>query len=312
MKKIPRIFITCRQKKAVSPVISTVIIFALIIIGVAILVGQALPFLQQMQAESSISAMRSTFLRMDQAIEEMMSDSALSSSGNSPPSRTIHITKPQGVLITDTNVKNIEVAFGISEEKGTSTTEYLFLKNTSVGDNIGYFDYQLVTGQALLPKGARQYMIGSEPLRKRSPAVITPAPDPSEDQNLANLTLSVDNNGLHHLTFGYRLRIVIDVQTVPKPVLTINMYAISLSSTLNSISEPNKEVTLTMSIAQVNQTVIPVSEASGRTNLKIFYQEAGRSRLTVWDASYIEGLPDALDLMELQFNFILYKVTLSE
>ncbi len=312
MKKVPRIFRILRQKRTVSPIISTVIIFALIIIGVAILVGQALPFLQQLQAESSVSAMKSSFLRMDQAITEMMSDSSLSSSGNSPPSRTIHITKPQGVLQTDTTTRNIEVAFGILETRGTTTTEYLFLKNTTTSDNLGYFDYLLGSGFSLLPKGSRQYMIGSEPLRARSPAVITPAPDPTEDQNLANITLSVDNNGIHHLTFGYRIRIVINIQTVPKPVLAINMYAISLSSTVGDISEPNKEVTLTMSIFQVNQTVIPISEASGRTSLSIFYQEAGTKRQILWDDSNIEGLKDALELMELQFNFILYKVTLSE
>ncbi len=309
------------NKRAVSPVIATVIIFALIMVGVGIVFLQAIPYINRIQAESAIASAESTMLRVDTAIKELLEEAnpkeAIGSSN-----RIVDVYMPAGRYEFENPI--LLFSLHLKEANGPLGGQPL-ISNYQIGD----FHFKYRSPFNVLPKGGFEYLTGTNPFLARFPAVVqSPSNQLSENLDMTNMVLyNNPKDPNHYIRLFYRPKIVIQITTKPTPTLQFLIYIVNIQAGKSNLqlTEVNERIKISASISNTTLQTFPADNARTQLSLKFQlhyfadkdfitdnFQLDDQDSLTLWNSNSIDGLSQALPFLQLQIVTVYYTVTITQ
>ncbi|PWI48430.1 hypothetical protein CEE45_06775 [Candidatus Heimdallarchaeota archaeon B3_Heim] len=272
-----------KKRRAVSPVLATVIIFGLIITGVMVTFIQVVPFIEQAQSEQTISSVKNSFIDLDETIESLISES-----GNPGGFRTLLFTKPAGTL--EFNPKAYYISLYL-EDKNVD-----FVHDIIDFQEIGMVDWVYSSPRSILPRGTSKYLTGPAPYKTREQAFITGMFATSDNQDLTNLVLSHQTDRKHHISLDYRVSIYLTISTQPVPEIRLQIFLISLTADFNSIHNQYKQITVHVSKNVSAPEILAPPPFVSKLDLIIdrTYSSTPSSTL-LWSTSQVHGLNNLND-----------------
>lgn len=302
-KTIPRIKRSIRKRiiekrRAVSPVLATIIIFGLIITGVMITFIQVVPYIEEAQSEQTVSTVTNGLLNLDSAIKDLISES-----GNPGGIRTILFNKPAGTLYYQPDF--FSVSLFLQDQDDNPLHSIIDFQDT------GALDWIYNSPRAILPRGAYRYLTGPNQFTNREPAFITGVFSTTDNHDLTNLTLSHQDDRKHHITLNYRISVYLTLTTEPTPEIRFQVFQISLATDFESIHSQYKRITV-----NVNQNIsipytVPLGLGVTRIDLKLAedYYETADTTSTLWSTREIDGSYQLSDF-DIIVQLIRYEINL--
>ncbi|MFX0015629.1 MAG: hypothetical protein ACFFB2_11390 [Promethearchaeota archaeon] len=266
-----------KNRRGVSPVLATVMIFGLIITGVMITFVQVVPYIQQAQSEEAIASVRNSFLELDTTIKSLLSES-----GAPGGFRTILFTKPSGV------VQYVEDRYYISLRllDQDSNTIYKILDEKK----IGVLDWVFNSPRSVIPRGTTKYLTGPDPYRKREPVFLTGTFSSTDYQDLTNLTLSHLNDKRHHVTLNYRISIYLTISTQPEPEIRFEVFLVLISSDFDSFHRQYQQITIHSYNNFSRPYTLPENDSIGAIELVWDnIKTSGSTTTSLWSTQLIQG-----------------------
>jgi flagellin-like protein len=269
-----------KRRKGISPILATVIIFALILTGVMVTFIQVIPYIEQAQSEEAISSIRNSFVDLDNTIKSLISES-----GTPGGFRTVLLSKSAGKIDFDSSRHEIslrlidgntkKLVYGIFDEQ-----------------EIAVLDWEYNSPRSVLPRGTTQYLTGPNPFEKREQVFITGPFATTNYQDLTNLTLSHRYDRRHHIMLNYRISIYISILTQPSPEIRIQIYLILLKADFETLFSNYKQLTVHSSQNFSTPYSLSEEEISEVAVMEVQWQNRppfGRNT-TLWSTSDIQGL----------------------
>ncbi|MFX0114679.1 MAG: hypothetical protein ACFFB3_09030 [Candidatus Hodarchaeota archaeon] len=305
------------ERRGVSPVLATIIIFAIIISGIMIAVVQVFPEIERMRARSTIESVESGFLELDAAIMELVGEGSYGTgAGTSVASRTVSIHTPQGSIgfgtgdlfnlqLLDDSENPIELLNATNPAGPTTTSIFL-------NEPLGILDYQIDSTHKFLSAGKMRYLTGASPDTRRDHVMVSGVLSGSETSNLSptNLTLSRDQEGgLQHIQLNYRVRVVVSYQTGVNPILRFDIVVIKLVGAFERFYERVKtfqvRVTPILKAAMYNGTAITTPEI----NLWFGTRPGGQIAEEIWSSRAVPALP--VSSLHVEIRPVIFEVQIS-
>ncbi len=272
------------RRRAISPVIATIMIFGLIITGVMITFIQVLPYIEKAKSQESVSAVQNSFLELDTAIKSLISES-----GSPGGYRTVFVQKPQGRIDYIPN-RNF-VSFGLKDQDDNSILMIL------QEQGMGLLDWQYSSPQSLLPRGTTKFLTGPDPYKTRNPVFLTGTFSNEEYNDLTNLTLSHQNDRKHHISLNYRISVYLTISTQPNPQIQIQVFLIILSADFNSIFSQYKQFSIRSTQNISTPVNIPKNDSIAELNL-VWKNEKMQTFDSLWNTKAIQGFePKYFDIV---------------
>jgi len=299
------------RKRAVSPVVATILIFGLIIAGVVIGFTQVLPFIERAQTESALSSITAGFLGVDQAIQELIG-AGDTGSGTFSPSRTVSINKPRGVLRVD--MPGLLFNIDVYDQDGSPS-----LPDTRLGSalgthvqgtpltviDLGRLQFEIQSPFDLLGGASRRYIKGPESTAPRSQVIVLPLAEVgSEYLELTNLTLSPGTLSRYFLNLDYRTKLSVDVDPTT-PALSVRLYLICISGSMPDVIAPYKSLRISALTNITSWDLGPDSHSRFRFYYRIS-TDPGTSQLVFDTEDLLPGTD--LSRFALQFQTVIYEV----
>ena len=256
LKKIQK-----RTQRGVTPIIATLLILAMVIAGVVIGFTQIMPYIERSKVETDASSMQSSLIKIDNAIWDMISNSAGSYIPDSVPSRKLQLTIPLGSLETFPNTNN--VTYEPRPCNGPTQNSCPTSFDTSpTSQSLGILSHTFSSSYTLIPENTLEYLTGSNPYQLRDPVSYTSiTSSTSDDQSASNISLyRIGYN--HYIDLSYRPKILVS-QTIENgaPVYNVNVFLIKLTGSTSFIGTTN--VFLKYQGATVDQTTLPGTSGNG-------------------------------------------------
>jgi flagellin-like protein len=305
------------ERRGVSPVLATIIIFAIIISGIMIAVVQVFPEIERMRARSTIESVESGFLELDAAIMELVGEGSYGTgAGTSVASRTVSIHTPQGSIgfergalfnlqLLDESDSPI-VLLNTTNPAGPTTTS-IFLN-----EPLGALDYQIDSTHKFLSAGKMRYLTGASPDTRRDHVMVSGVLSGSETSDLSptNLTLSRDQEGgLQHIQLNYRVRVVVSYQTGANPTLRFDIVVIKLVGAFEQFYQRVKtfqvRVTPILKATMYNGTAV----TSPELNLWFGTSPGGQVAEEIWSSRAIPALP--VSSLHIEIRPVIFEVQIS-
>ncbi|MHA2154656.1 MAG: hypothetical protein ACXABU_04900 [Candidatus Hodarchaeales archaeon] len=285
------------RRRAVSPVLATVIIFGLIITGVMVTFIQVVPFIEQAQSEQTISSVKNSFIDLDETIESLISES-----GNPGGFRTLLFTKPAGTLEFKPNEYYISLYLEDQNEDLVHTIIEF--------QEIGIIDWVYSSPRPVLPRGTSKYLTGPDPYKTRDHAFLTGMFASSDNQDLTNLTLSHQSDRKHHIMLDYRTSIYLTISTQPVPEIRFQIFLVSLTADFNSIHSQYKQITVHVNknVSAPNSLVLPPSVSTLDLIIDRTYTSTASSTL-LWSTGLVHGLNNLNDF-DIVVQLLRYEINL--
>lgn len=286
-----------KKRKAVSPVLATVMIFGLIITGVMLTFIQVIPYIERAQSEEVVSSVGNSFLDVDTTIRSLLSES-----GSPGGFRTVLITKPSGKITFEDNSNLLSLK--IIDQDDTDLFSIFELQD------LGMLDWSYKTPQAVLPRGTTKFLTGSDPYKARDPIFLTgPFADSDENTELTNLSLyhkTSDRN--HHISLNYRISVYLTISINPEPEIRFQVFLIRLSSDFELILSSYEQI----SIHSVQNVTSPqtLSIGSGVTELNLIWSSQNRNATSLWSTRSIQGLSQ-IELFNVIVQKTIFEISLS-
>jgi hypothetical protein len=227
LDRLIRLKLLRKKVRGVTPIIATILILAMVIAGVVIGFVQIVPYIERSKIETDAASIQSTLIKVDNAIWDMIGDSAGQYIPDSVPSSKLQITIPLGVLETISTRNRVEYE-PIYCPAGACATTFSGGVNDVI-DNYGVFSHSFSSNYALLPENSLQYLTGSDPYQRRetiSYSSITSSI--SDEQSSSNMSLY--RNGFnHYVELSYRPKIFV-TQSIEngQPTYNIGLFFIQL------------------------------------------------------------------------------------
>ena len=223
------------KRRAVSPIIATVLILALVIVGVVIGFVQILPYIEQSRVETGSASVQSSLIKFDNVIWDMIGDSSGYYFPDSVPSRKLQITLPIGVLENDPTLNTM-----------TYEPVYCPLKvctsvpANSVTDSYGALRHKFSSNYPLIPENSIEYLTGSNPFQRRSMVAYSSLTTAvTDEQSSTNLTLYRENTD-HFVELSYRPKVFVTQSIVNgNPTYNVGIFFIKLNVASSFIGTTN-------------------------------------------------------------------------
>ena len=308
--KLFKIFIKNR-KRAVSPVLATVIIFGLIITGVVIVFVQVVPYVDQAKSEGTIAAVQNSFLEIDSAIVQLLNEAG--TGGTPGGTRKVSLNIPDGKVeissqktVPDYYLLSISLqdndGFPIRQENGTE-------RGNIIDDlPLNYLDFVYTSPRDLVPKGSFKYMKGPNPLLNRDQIFLTGLYSSTEYQDLTNLTLSKLSDNKHHLTLNYRVAVHLSIMANPSPTINLQIFIIKIQGNFNPIYTNFEELSISCDIN--HSEVISFIPNQETEIINIMYSFQNNPMESLWDSSSIIGL-NQLNKFTINIQQLIYDIKIA-
>jgi hypothetical protein len=274
-----------RKRHGVSPILATVIIFGLIIVGVMVTFVQIVPYIEQAKSEEAVSTVSNSFIKLDTAIKSLLSES-----GTPGGLRTIFFTKPSGKIEFDPERHFISLR--LLDQDGHSVHTIADQQAISV------LDWVYSSPRAILPRGTTKYLTGPNPYEFRESVFLTGPFSSTSYQDLTNMTLTnekTDRN--HHIRFNYRISIYVTIETQPEPEIRFQVFLILLSADFGSTQTLHSQYKqLTIRSQQNFLTPVTLAKNDSVSTLELVWdnhQQAGISTSSLWSTKSIQGFNQA-------------------
>lgn len=288
-----------KKRTGISPILATVIIFALILTGVMVTFIQVIPYIEQAQSEEAISSVRNSFTDLDNTI-----DSLISESGTPGGFRTILLSKSAGKI--DFDPSRHEISLRLIDGNSKNLVHGIFEEQ-----EIAVLDWEYNSPRSILPRGTTQYLIGPNPYEKRDHIFITGPFASTDYQDITNLTLSHLNDRRHHIILNYRISIYISIVTQPNPEIRFQVYFISLKADFETLFTNYKQITVHSS----QNFSTPYSLPDELTNIAIMDLQWQNNppfgkNTTLWSTSDIQGLTQ-VNFFNIVVQTSIYEISLN-
>ena len=275
-----------KRRRAVSPIIATVIIFALILAGVLIGVLQVLPYIEQSRTETALATIQGSFLSIDSAISSIISAGGYTGNGLTSSTQQISLQTTLGTLSL-LNVSNYVAIRNFT----TSINPLVGNQGTITYPFIAYFDNSLSFAfQSSAPQiavGAKEYLNGPNPLVQRPAYAFLQYGTPTSNyQGMSNLTLTRDSNN-QYINLNYRPKIIITLSQSTALDVNVRVYLVQLNGVIPSgLQSYQLQIKLsTIAISTMTDTTLhPVGSDSIDYGLQIRTSTAQPFQ-TIWDTS---------------------------
>ncbi|MFX0049860.1 MAG: hypothetical protein ACFFAJ_01610 [Candidatus Hodarchaeota archaeon] len=287
-----------RKRHGVSPILATVIIFGLIIVGVMVTFVQIVPYIEQAKSEEAVSTVSNSFIKIDTAIKSLLSES-----GTPGGLRTIFITKPSGKI--DYDPTHHYISLRLLDQDRNSVHTIIDQQAISV------LDWVYNCPRAIVPRGTTKYLTGPNPYEIREPVFLTGPFSSTSFQDLTNLTLTnekTDRN--HHIRLNYRVSIYVTIETQPEPEIRFQVFLILLSADFETLHSQYKQ--LTIRSQQNFSTPITLEQNVAISTLELVWdnhQQAGILTSSLWSTKSIQGL-NQVSLFNVVIQTLIYKISI--
>ncbi|MFQ5978203.1 MAG: hypothetical protein ACE5OZ_08745 [Candidatus Heimdallarchaeota archaeon] len=305
------------DRRGVSPVLATIIIFAIIISGIMIAVVQVFPEIERMRARSTIESVESGFLELDAAIMELVGEGSYGTGiGTSSASRSVSIHTPQGSIGFETgsifNLQVLDASGDPIQLRNSTNLSDPTTTNVFLNEPLGALDYEIDTTHMFLSAGKMIYLTGADPDTRRGEVMLSGVLSGSEDNELVptNLTFSRDQEGgLQHIQLSYRVRIVVSYQTGVTPTLRIDVVLIKLIGSFERFYQRVRtfqaRISPILKATMYNATAIVTSELS----LWFGTSSGGQVSEEAWNSRIIPMLP--LSSLQVEIRPVIFEVQIS-
>ena len=242
-----------RFRRAITPIIATILILALVVAGVVIGFVQIVPYIERSKVETDAASIQSSLIKVDNAIWDMIADSAGSYLADSVPSRRLQVTISIGTLgVSDSSNNFTYQPFMCSGPCGAFNVNSFDLtdSNSSTG-TYGILSHTFTSTYTLLPANSLEYLTGSNPYQKRSlisyNSISSSISDEQSSTNISMYRVGYD----HYIDLSYRPKIFFS-QSVDNGIINnnINIYLIKLTGTTSFVGTTNMFLKYTGSTVQ--------------------------------------------------------------
>jgi len=260
-----------KGRRGISPIVATMLIFSIIIVGVAAGVILILPLVDRMNDESTIRSMENHFLEFDEGI--------LSISRQGVNAKTvIDVYMDDGrLLFSDGDSIGLILSL-----EGTGLPNQTIVTDTSLGS----LDYRLDVSRNLigLEAGESRYVNGPDRSVPRSFVIGSNPKYP----HISNVTESRDSDGVgYQVSLNYRVVVVVGNDTT-SGIMTVTVYMIKLVETGPSLLS-------TTGVVRESYSLIAMNNGTTQTTQK--FTTSGLTRLVI--SASINGVDDS----EVPYNF---------
>jgi hypothetical protein len=305
------------KKKGVSPLISTILIFALIMLGVGIGVIQVVPYIETAQARATLTSVQTTFNKIDSSISDLINEGiSTETTGSEHAQRLVTLSKNMGTLeySSGTNFFNMRIVDQNREliSNGSTGKEIEPLFGTADID-LGRMDYNFATTASIIPLDSWKYLKGPSQYRRRSAvAVIAPVQANKETYtDIANFTMSYSSTDyLLHLILDYRSKIVINIVFNPVPEIRISTFMIKITGSDQPIYENYRNLMVSLGSIEYDTSVYSISSSSIVTEIAIQHRinPAGGWENS-WTTAYVPGFNP--EHYRITMNKVIYHFTIT-
>ncbi|MFX1511038.1 MAG: hypothetical protein ACFFCQ_00415 [Promethearchaeota archaeon] len=274
-----------RDRRAVSPIIATILIVSLITTALAIGIVFIVPYAQRTQGEAILSQAINAMQEIDEAIYKC----AFLDNPEDPKGQQ---------LVT------VELSGGKLEIVSLGESEELYLEIDGVSqipfvENYGksFLRYSFTSGHSLIEPDINRYLMGTNPYIQRD-EVIT---DRTEDKRMTNMTLTrKSGSDSHNIYLSYRCRLFVEEGLE----LTLKLITIEI---INGLSGPisGDDVTLVVEL-QDRQDLSPSSYGFGY-DISLYGIFSG-----IVPTSYIHHSENFIGFSDIHVTVLNYRVKISE
>lgn len=234
--------LTKLQKKffgrAITPIIATILILALVVAGVVIGFVQIVPYIERSKVETDASSMQGSLIQIDNTIQDMISNSAGSYIPDSVPSRRMQITVGIGTL--DILESRNNVTFEPVKCAGACNTTFNSVDPNFSTGTYGVLSHSFSSTYTILPANTLEYVTGSNPYQRRAVVSYSSLTSSvSDEQSATNISMyRVGNN--QYIELSYRPKIFV-TQTIENgnPTYNVNIYLVRLLGTTSFVGTSN-------------------------------------------------------------------------
>lgn len=254
-KKLKSIFLKkslfTSKHRAVTPIIATILILALVVSGVVIGFVQIIPYIEQSQVETGSASVQSSLIKIDNVFWDMIGDSAGNYFPDSLPSRKLQVTLPIGSLENIPNENNISYE---PMHCPLSVCPASFTAGV-VNNSYGALKHKFSSTYVLIPADTIEYLTGADPFQRRDMVAYSSlTSSTSEDQSATNLTLSRDNID-HYVELSYRPKIFV-TQSIENGVPTYNVGIFFIKLTVASAFIGTTNVFIKLTKTTINENIL--------------------------------------------------------
>ena len=292
---------TCR---GVSPVLATVMIFALIITGVMVTFVQVIPYIEQAQSEEVIATARNSYLELDTAIKSLLGES-----GTPGGFRTVLFTKPAGTIhyIKDRSYISLRL---LDQDENLVYNILEGIAPPYGEQEIGVLDWVYNSPRSILPRGTTKYLTGPNPYKIREPVFLRGTFTSTDYQDLTNLTLSHLDDRRHHITLNYRISIYLTISTQPEPEIRFEVFLILLSANFETIHSQYRQIAIHSYNNFSTPYSLPYNESIGALELVWDnIQLSGTTTTSLWSTQNIQGF--SVKYFNIVVQTLVYEISLS-
>ena len=297
------------KKRAVSPVVATILIFGLILAGVVIGFVQVLPFIERAQTDAATSAITAGLLEVDKAIHELIGSGDIGS-GTFSPVRSVTINKPRGILRADSSGLLFNIDVVTQDDSQLEPTGSAFgLGPVQPSIFLGRLQFEIQSPFDLLGGASRRYLNGPEPTTPRPQVLLMPQDEfGSEYLSLTNLTLTRGYGSYFNINLDYRVKLSIDIDPTT-PALEVRLYIVRLGGTMPDVIGAYKTLKITAN-TNITSWEIPPDELDPNISYKLYFRNSeskAASNLIFDTEDYLPGTD--LSDFTFKFNTIIYDVS---
>lgn len=228
-----------RFKRAITPIIATILILALVVAGVVIGFVQIVPYIERSKVETDARSIQSSLIKVDNVIWDMIGDSAGSYLADSVPSRRLQVSVSIGTLSTLETRNNVSYR-PVYCPGGTCPTNFNSADPDYSSYTLGALSHSFSSTYVLLPANTLEYLTGSNPYQKRSDVSYTSISSSVSDEQ-SSTNISMYRNGYdNYIELSYRPKIFV-TQTITSgsPTYNVNIFLIQLTGTSSFVGTSN-------------------------------------------------------------------------
>lgn len=252
-----------KGRRGVSPIVATMLIFSIIIIGVAAGVILILPLVDRMNDESTMRSMENYFLDFDEGV--------LSVSRQGVDAKTVIDVYMDDGRLSFSDGSSISLVMSLV---GTGLPDQVILGTMSLGS----LDYRLNVGRDLLGlnPGDSRYLNGPDRSVERSLVIGS---DSNYDR-MSNVIESRDSDGVgYRVSLNYRVQVMISNDTA-SGIMSVYVYMIRLVEARPGL--------LSFGVSSTTYSLIATN--NGTTQTSEMFTTTGLTRLVI--SASINGVDD--------------------
>lgn len=289
-------------RRGISPIIATLLLFAMVTASVVIGFLQILPYMEQTRVETGAAQIQGSLIRVDENIWSMISDSGIYLPG-SFPTQQISLNLPIGAL--ETNVLSNQISYQpVFCNTGSNCTTFDTFDPTYHTGSLGTLHHQFTSTFDLIPERSLEYLTGSSPNEIRDiVAFAAIGATTTTELTSTNLTLSRIAN-LHSIELSYRPKVFM-TQTIDnnRPTYQVGLSLINITGT--GVFAGASTLKLIYKGATVTQTILMEDDPNTLANdvFELLIDVGGQTTSVATIDLFQDGLFVVYKLTTVIYNF---------